>query len=191
MQFLTASLAALTAVLFAAATVTVSVDPAASSVHWKGYKVTGAHEGDIAVKSGQLDFEGDILVGGRFVIDMPSLTVTDLEGEYAEQLRGHLASDDFFGVATHPEAKLVITDATPGKAGQYTLTGDLTIKETTKPITFDATVYTVDGKRVAAAAIKVDRSEYDVRYGSGSFFDDLGDKAIYDEFDLDVKLVTK
>ena len=189
MQFIALSLSALLGLV--ATIATVSIDPAASNVHWKGYKVTGAHEGDINIKSGNLTFDGDKLTGGQFVIDMGTITVTDLTGEYADKLKGHLASDDFFGVASHPEAKLVITKVKPGKAGKYAVTGDLTIKETTKPITFDATVYQVDGKRIATADITIDRSKYDVRYGSGSFFDNLGDKTIYDDFDLNVKLVSK
>ena len=170
---------------------TAPVDPAASTVTWKGYKVTGAHEGTIAVKSGTLEFtDAGQLTGGRFVIDMPSLAVTDLTGEYADQLRGHLTSADFFGVGDYPEARYTITGVTPGKVGQYRVDGELTIKDQTHAESFDANVYQVDGAYVATAQLKVDRSKYDVRYGSGSFFDDLGDKAIYDEFDLDIKLVT-
>ena len=170
---------------------TASVDPAASTVTWKGYKVTGAHEGTIAVKSGQLQFsDAGQLQGGTFVIDMGTLAVTDLTGEYADQLRGHLVSADFFGVEDYPEARYTITGVTPGEVGQYRVDGELTIKDQTHAESFDANVYQVDGAYVAAAQLKVDRSKYDVRYGSGSFFDDLGDKAIYDEFDLDIKLVT-
>ena len=170
---------------------TASVDPAASTVTWKGYKVTGAHEGTIAVKSGQLQFsDAGQLQGGTFVIDMGTLAVTDLTGEYADQLRGHLVSADFFGVEDYPEARYTITEVTPGKVGQYRVDGQLTIKDKTHAESFDANVYQVDGAYVATAQLKVDRSKYDVRYGSGSFFDDLGDKAIYDEFDLDIKLVT-
>lgn len=188
MQFLLS----LTALFALATTIsTVAVDPAASTVAWTGYKVTGSHEGTIDIKSGSLEFDGDRLTGGRFVIDMGTIAVTDITGEYADKLRGHLVSGDFFGVTDHPEATLVITDVQAGKAGKYTVTGDLTVKSITKPVTFGTTVYQVDGKRIAEADITVDRSAYDVRYGSGSFFDDLGDKTIYDEFDLSVKLVSK
>ena len=170
---------------------TATVDPAASTVTWKGYKVTGAHEGTIAVKSGQLQFsDAGQLQGGSFVIDMGSLAVTDLTGEYADKLRGHLVSGDFFGTDEYPEARYTITKVTPGKVGQYRVDGQLTIKDKTHAESFDANVYRVDGAYVATAQLKIDRSKYDVRYGSGSFFDDLGDKAIYDEFDLDIELVT-
>ena len=174
-----------------ASLITASVDPAASTVTWKGYKVTGAHEGTIAIKSGQLEFsDAGQLQGGTFAIDMGTLAVTDLTGEYADQLRGYLVSGDFSGTGEYPEARYTITEVTPGKVGQYRVDGNLTIKDKTHAESFDANVYQVDGTYVATAQLEVDRSKYDVRYGPGSFFDDLGDGASYDEFDLDIELVT-
>ncbi|MEM6320648.1 MAG: YceI family protein [Bacteroidota bacterium] len=172
--------------------VTVSVDTNASEITWKGYKVTGEHAGTIVVKDGNFVYEDNVLKGGSFEIDMTSITCTDLTGEYADKLVGHLKSDDFFGVATYPTAKFVITKvASRGKAGEYKVTGDLTIKETTKEIKFNANVDASSGVPVATADITIDRSDFNVRYGSGSFFDNLGDKTIYDEFDLGLKLVGK
>ena len=155
-----------------------------SKVTWKAYKVTGSHTGSVDLKSGALVFEEGALKGGEFVVDMPSLVSTDLEGEYKGKLEGHLKSDDFFGVANHPTASLVFTEVKASGKNSYEVTGDLTIKGITKPVTFDVSVY---GSK-ATATLKVDRAEYDVRYGSGSFFDNLGDKTIYDEFDLVVDL---
>ncbi len=155
-----------------------------STVTWKGYKVTGSHYGTINLKSGSLSFDGEKLVGGEFVVDMSSLISTDLQGEYKGKLEGHLKSDDFFGVAKHPTSTLVFTDVKANGKNSYEVTGDLTIKGITKAVTFDVSVY---GSK-ATATMKVDRSEYDVPYGSGSFFDNLGDKTIYDEFDLVVDL---
>ncbi|WP_419212282.1 YceI family protein [Maribacter sp. X9] len=155
-----------------------------STVTWKGYKVTGSHEGTIDLKSGYLEMENGKLTGGEFVVDMTSINNTDLDADSQGKLEGHLKSDDFFGVANHPTAKLVFTSVKPMNKDSYTVTGDLTIKETTKPITFVVSVY----KNKATATMKIDRAEYDVRYGSGSFFDNLGDKTIYDEFDLVVDL---
>lgn len=170
----------------------VSIDTQKSNIEWKGYKVTGEHAGNVKVKSGSLDMNGANLTGGSFEIDMNSISCTDLQGEWADKLVGHLKSDDFFGTAKYPTAKFVITKVVSrGKAGEYKVTGNLTIKSTTKPVTFNATVTEEGGKKKAVAAIKLDRSEYDIRYGSGSFFDNLGDKTIYDEFDLNVTLVTK
>lgn len=151
-----------------------------SQVVWKGYKVTGSHEGIISIKSGHLTFDNDKLVGGEFVIDMSTITVTDLEGDYKGKLEGHLKSDDFFGTANNPTATLVFTDVSESGKNAYNVTGDLTIKGKTNPINFVLSVY---GNK-ATASLKVDRSKYDVRYGSASFFDNLKDKTIYDEFDL-------
>ncbi|WP_299549758.1 YceI family protein [Seonamhaeicola sp.] len=151
-----------------------------SKVVWKGYKVTGSHEGTINIKSGFLNFEADKLVGGEFVIDMATINATDLEGNWKAKLDGHLKSDDFFGVATYPTATLVFTKVEASGKNAYSVTGDLTIKGKTNPISFTISVY---GSK-ATANLKIDRSKYDVRYGSTSFFDNLQDKAIYDEFDL-------
>lgn len=170
--------------------VSVAVDADASQITWKGYKVTGEHAGTIAVKEGNFTYDGDVLTGGSFVIDMTSIACTDLQGEYAGKLVGHLKSDDFFGVATYPTAKFEITKVVSrGKAGDYKITGNLTIKETTKEIRFNANVDQSTGVPVATADITIDRSDFNVKYGSGSFFDNLGDKTIYDEFDLGLKLV--
>jgi len=160
---------------------TVNVEK--SKVTWKGYKVTGEHEGTINLESGVLMFDGQTLTGGKFVMDMTSINTTDLEGEYKGKLDGHLKSADFFGVEKHPTAKFEITKAV-GSGNTYKVTGDLTIKDITNPITFDMTV----NGNTASAQLKIDRAKYDVRYGSGSFFDNLGDKTIYDEFDLNVNL---
>ncbi len=160
-----------------------------SEIQWTGRKVTGKHHGTVNLLEGGLEFDGDKLVGGGFTIDMTSITVTDLEGEMKGKLEGHLKSDDFFGITNHPTATFKITDvAARDASGGYKITGDLTIKGITKPIKFNAVVADSNDGRTATADIQVDRSEYNVRYGSGSFFDNLGDKTIYDEFDLSVKL---
>lgn len=156
-----------------------------SSVVWKAYKVTGSHEGTIDLKEGSLLFDGDKLTGGEFVVDMTTINTTDLAaGQGKEKLDGHLHSDDFFATATHPTSKLVFTSVKASGKNSYDVTGDLTIKGKTAPVTFTVSVY---GSK-ATATLKVDRTKYDVKYGSGAFFDNLGDKTIYDEFDLVVDL---
>lgn len=162
----------------------VEVKANESTVAWKAYKVTGSHTGTVDLKSGGLVFDNGILKGGEFIVDMTSITCTDLEGEYKQKLEGHLKSDDFFSVAYYETAKLVFINSKPSGKTSYEVTGELTIKGITKPVTFDVSVY---GSK-ATATLKIDRAEYDVRYGSGSFFDNLGDKTIYDEFDLVVDL---
>ncbi|MDO6759246.1 YceI family protein [Tamlana sp. 2_MG-2023] len=151
-----------------------------STVVWKGYKVTGSHEGTIAIKSGTLEFDKDKLVGGEFVIDMTTISSTDLEGEYKGKLDGHLKSDDFFGVEKFPTSKLVFKKVKASGKNAYNVTGDLTVKGKTHAIDFTISIY---GSK-ATASLKIDRTKYDIRYGSASFFDDLADKAIYDEFDI-------
>ena len=151
-----------------------------SKVVWKGYKVTGSHEGIISITYGHLNFDKDILTGGSFEIDMTSIAVTDLEGEHKGKLEGHLKSDDFFGVTKFPSASLTFTKVESTGKNSYKVTGDITIKGKTEIVSFDLSVY---GNK-ANASLKIDRTKFDVRYGSTSFFDGLKDKAIYDEFEL-------
>jgi len=155
-----------------------------SNIEWEGEKVTGSHEGTIDLKDGYFTMENGELKGGEFVMDMTSITVTDLEGEDKGKLEGHLKSDDFFGVNNHPTAKLVITSVAKKSNDTYGVVADLTIKEKTNSITFDLDM----DDNSASTELTIDRSKYDVRYGSGSFFDNLGDKTIYDNFELDVEL---
>lgn len=155
-----------------------------SNLVWKGYKVTGSHAGTIAINSGSLTFKDDKLTGGEFTIDMTTLESTDITGEYKGKLDGHLKSDDFFGTASFPTATLSFTEVKATGKNAYEVTGDLTIKGKTNKVTFDFSVY---GSK-ANATLKVDRTKYGIRYGSASFFDNLKNKAIYDEFDIIVDL---
>ncbi|WP_237274936.1 YceI family protein [Tenacibaculum ovolyticum] len=155
-----------------------------SNVVWKGYKVTGAHQGTIAIKSGHLNFNEDKLTGGEFTIDMSSISSTDLQGEYKGKLEGHLKSDDFFGVTKYPTASLVFKKVKSVSKNAYKITANITIKGKTEKVSFNFSVY---GNK-ANASLKIDRTKFDVKYGSTSFFDGLKDKAIYDEFDLIVDL---
>jgi polyisoprenoid-binding protein YceI len=128
-------------------TVAYGVDVAASSVTWYGDKPIGASEtGTVNLAEGQLNFAGDQLVDGTIIIDMASIATTSQSGGMADQLIGHLASDDFFGVATYPTAQLMLKSAEPtGTANQYLVKADLTIKETTKEIEFVTDVAVADG----------------------------------------------
>jgi len=161
-----------------------------STVAWLGKKVTGEHNGFIAVKTASLDVQKSELKGGSFEIDMTSITNEDLTDEgYNKKLVDHLKSDDFFGVEKYPTAKFVITNVEPKSGNDYTITGKITIKERTEEITFPATVTIGESEVTASAKVVIDRSKFDVKYGSGSFFDGLGDKMIYDDFELDIKIV--
>ena len=165
------------------------VDTAKSTVKWLGKKVTGEHFGKISVKEGALEVSNGKVTGGKVVIDMQSLAVEDIKDAGMNgKLVGHLKSDDFFGVATYPTSELVITKV-ESNGNNHTFSGNLTIKGITNPATFTATS-SKDGKStVYKGTMTIDRSKYNVKYGSKSFFDNLGDKVIYDEFTLDFSLV--
>jgi polyisoprenoid-binding protein YceI len=184
----------LLAILAMSATVSTNynVDTQSSSIVWMGYKVTGKHTGTVKVQRGNLTIDNGVLTAGSFAVDLNTITCTDMEGEYAAKLVGHLKSDDFLGVASSPTATFVITKAIPQDSkGNYKILGNLTIKGITKEVKFFANVAENNGMVNAAGKITIDRSEFNMRYGSGSFFDGLGDKTIYDEFDLQVALVAK
>ncbi len=167
---------------------TIYVDTDKSVINWKAYKVAGEHYGTLKIKEGVFVFNNNKLVQGTFTFDMTSIQSTDLQGEWADKLNGHLKSPDFFGVEAHPTATFTITKvASRGAEGDYKITGDLTIKGITKEIKFNALM---EGPS-ATASLVLDRTDFDIKYGSGSFFDDLGDKTIYDEFDLDLSIQLK
>jgi polyisoprenoid-binding protein YceI len=168
-----------------------------SSLSWTGEKVTGSHNGILSVKSGEAIIENNTLVGGSFELAMGTIKNLDIEDpKYNKKLTDHLLSADFFNALEFPVARFVITTATPLKepnpdGTNYTITGDLTIKGLTAPITFPAKV-TLDGKQaLAQATTKVDRTAFNIRYGSGKFFENLGDKLIYDMFTVSCNLVSE
>lgn len=162
------------------------INVAASQVKWTGSKIGGSHHGEIKIKDGFFDLKNGEINGGKVVIDMNTLTNTDLEdAEYNQKLVGHLKSDDFFGVSSYPTSTFEVVSATPFKNGKSTVTGKLKIKENTETITFDV----IKTGNKYTTQLKVDRSKFDVRYGSDSFFDNLGDNVIDDIFVLDMELV--
>ncbi len=170
----------------------LQVNPDKSNITWTGKKVTGEHTGNVRIKSGTVQLTDGKISGGNFVIDMTSITCTDLTNEeYNQKLVGHLKSDDFFSTQKHPEAKLVISSVSPAQQDEYAIKGQLTIKGKTLPVEFPAKVIT-DGKTLSGTAkIDVNRTSYDIKYGSGSFFDNLGDKAIDDIFTLNINIIAK
>ena len=163
---------------------TKNINTTTSTIEWVGKKVTGQHNGTVNFKDGAIVLKKNKLAGGTFTVDMTSLTATDLSGEYQGKLNGHLKADDFFGTDKFPTAKLVFKTIGTKSTNVYNVTADLTIKGITKPVTF---VLTMNGN-TATAAFNVDRTKYDIRYNSKSFFESIGDKAIYDEFELKVNL---
>lgn len=167
------------------------VNTSQSTLNWKGEKVTGEHSGTVQIAGGELTVVNDQFKAGTFTINMSSITVTDIKDPGTNaKLLGHLKSDDFFSTAKYPTSTFEATSIAPaGQAGNYLVKGNLTIKGITQAIEFPASIV-INGKNLmATATIKVDRTKFDIRYGSKSFFQSIGDKAIYDDFTIDVKLV--
>jgi polyisoprenoid-binding protein YceI len=179
-----ALLAILLSVTFQSFTTNDNVKVKKSTVEWKGEKVVGSHEGTISLKSADLIYEKKKLKGGNFIMDMSTIVCTDLSGDYKNNLEGHLKSDDFFGVEKFPTASLNIKKVDKIKGDQYKISAKLTIKGISKTIEFTA----VEKSNSFNAIIKIDRTDFNINYGSGSFFDNLGDKMIYDEFEIKVSL---
>lgn len=172
---------------------TYKVDSAASPVKWVGKKITGSeHAGNISVKGGSLTFTGDLITAGEVNVDMNTITVTDIPAadEMNGKLTGHLKSPDFFNVAKYPDAKLVIKSSEKTKTG-LKVKGDLTFIGKTNPIEFDAVVTKSATGVTTKSEVKIDRTKWDLKYGSGDFFKGLGDKAINNDFYLTVDLTAK
>lgn len=166
-------------------------DPDQSKLEWEGKKVSGAHQGTVALKSGSLSLDKGALKGGEVVVDLNRLTITDLQGEWADKLAGHLKSDDFFSVEKHPEVSFKIESVKSLGKNKYKVTGPLKIKGKSETQSFDVTVKETGKNVTVQGDIAIDRTTYDIRYGSGKFFDPktLGDKMIDDKFTLKLNLV--
>lgn len=165
---------------------TAIIDASKSSIHWVGKKITGEHEGSIKFKDGYLVFKDKKLTGGSFTANMTSLTNTDQTGSSKQKLEGHLKSEDFFNTVNFTTSTLVFKNIASKGNNIYLVTADLTIKGITNSIQFD---FIVNDQNKATATLNVNRTKYDIKYGSGSYFDDLGDKTIYDNFELNIVLV--
>ncbi len=162
-----------------------------SKVHWIGSKVVGKHNGTIEIKEGEAYMKDGKLIGGKALIDMTSITVLDItDPETNAKLKGHLESDDFFSTEKFETSLFEITNVKED-GNKYAVTGNLTIKDITHAITFTLSVNNSDGKYYATADFDIDRTMWDVKYGSGKFFDKLGDNMIYDNFNIRFDVVTK
>jgi polyisoprenoid-binding protein YceI len=166
------------------------IDYSKSIVSWNGKKVTGEHSGKIQIKNGNLVLKQNEITGGTLEMDMNSITNEDLKDAGMKQrLVGHLKSDDFFSVAKFPVSTLVLTNVKKLSPNESEFTGNLTIKGITNPVTFKATTSLGGNELKANGKLVINRAKYDVRYGSGSFFEGLGDRLIYDDFTLEFNLV--
>lgn len=162
---------------------------AQSNIEWTGKKVTGSHNGTISIKAGTLLLNDNKLSGGNFIIDTSSIKILDITDPATNaQFAGHLFSEDFFATERFPEASFIITHADQVNDNHYLITGDLTIKGITNPVSFEANVHAKDDIVSAAGKILVDRTKFNIKFRSGNFFTNLGDTLIYNEFELNVKL---
>lgn len=169
---------------------------AGSTLGWTGSKVGKSHNGTIDITSGGISLTDGVVTGGEFVIDMNSIKDLDVENEeYNAKLVGHLKSDDFFGVEAHPTATFKITgaEAVSGQdSGNYSVTGDLTIKGITHSINFPAQIDVTAEGVSTKAVFPIDRSKWEVKFGSTNFFEDLvGDKIISNEIEIALDFVSK
>ena len=162
------------------------IDISKSTVKWVGKKVTGSHEGNISIKEGHIHFDDNAFTGGNIVIDMSTIECTDLDGDSKQNIENHLSSDDFFGVKKYPTANLEVISAEKVKysKNKYRVKGILEIKSIKNDVEFEVVI----DNSLAKVELVIDRTKYDIKYGSGSFFDNLGDKMIYDDFNLSVSL---
>jgi len=170
---------------FAAKDNSYKVDAEKSKITWVGKKVTGQHNGTIQLAEGAFTMKGKKIASGSFAIDMTTLKDNDANA----RLETHLKSDDFFSTEKFPKATFVTSKIESKGGDQYLVKGDLTIKGITNAIEFPATIVIANGTINAKANIVVDRTKFDIKFRSGNFFENLGDKAIEDNFELGVELV--
>ncbi|MBD2722476.1 YceI family protein [Hymenobacter armeniacus] len=174
-----------------------ALQPQLSTLGWEGKAVTHGHNGTMNFSSGELLVKGNAVVGGTVTVDMKTMKATDIkDAESHGKFVGHMSSDDFFGVATYPTSTFKIVSVAPIKgaakdADNATITGDMTIKGVTQRISFPAKVGVKDGVAAATGKVTIDRTKFGLKYGSKSFFESIGDKAIYDTFDLTFNVIAK
>ncbi|SFN87171.1 Polyisoprenoid-binding protein YceI [Bizionia echini] len=166
------------------------VDTDASTIMWKGFKPTGSHTGTIQLESGVFTMNGDAIESGSFLVDMTSLNVTDIPEEEEDhgKLTGHLKSPDFFDVETFPASAFEVTGFT-SENGKMMLSGNLKMKDVENNISIPVTITeNNDSVTITSETFTVDRSKWNIKYGSKSFFDDLGDKFINDDMELQITI---
>lgn len=178
--------------LYVNAQIKYKADVTNSKITWLGKKITGEHSGTIDLSDGEFTINKDMLTKANFQIDMTSIKNLDLTDEgYKAKLEGHLKSDDFFGVEKFPKATFFLDKAVKIQKGNTFIGGKITIKGVTQTIVFKAVIVdTPEGKRIYAN-LTIDRTKFNLKYGSGSFFDNLGDKTIYDDFNVTLNLLMK
>ena len=163
-----------------------------SSIKWTGRELsTKSHYGSLQMKNGSLTVNTDGTINGIIKIDMTTIDCEDLQGRSKASLERHLRSDDFFSVESHPIATLTFkSEGGIGAGNKLAFNGDLEIKGISHPISFESELKSVDPKVSALVDMTFDRSKYNVRFRSGTFFQNLGDKLIYDDIEISVDIIT-
>ena len=168
---------------------TLWIDKLASDVQWIGRKVTGEHNGHIQVSGGFIVKSKGKLKSGEILMDMQSIIVDDIEDpKWNQKLVTHLKDDDFFNSEKYPTAKFVFNKF-KGKGADTHVSGEMTIRDKSVLMNLILNVAVDTDSSYAMGSIDIDRSLFDVKYGSGSFFEGLGDKMIMDEFSLNFKVI--
>ena len=162
-----------------------------STIKWTGKEITTkSHYGILDLKEGSIYVNNDGIISGKVVIDMNSINCLDMSGRGKNRLEGHLRSDDFFGVNSYPEANLIFTSWSVNNLGKILYKGDLTIKNITHPITFSGSVKKIDIGYRSTINLSFDRTLYEIKFRSGKYFQNLGDKLILDNIDISAEIVT-
>lgn len=168
------------------------IQPKNSKITWYAEKVTGSHYGDLSILNGNISVENNQIIAGTASVDMTSITVSDIEhAEYNAKLVKHLKGKDFFDTENHKAATFEMTKFVAKKGEEdanYEIQGILTIKGISQPVRFPAKISFKENALQARGTIVFDRTKYDIQYRSGSYFDSLGDKMIYDEVRLKFEL---
>ena len=168
------------------------IDIENSQIKWIGKKVTSSHDGFVNIKSGNISMKGNQVTSGNIVVDMNSIYNTDIKNEeYSNKLTGHLKNEDFFNVDSFPTSFLNINKSEKIEGSRYRYFGDLTIKGITNPIEFEGSISQSEDKYSANINLSFDRTLWKIHYGSGKFFDDLGDRMILDYIDLEILIIAK
>lgn len=163
------------------------IDLSSSKIYWKGSGAAGTHAGTVNLKDGKLDIENDKIRGGYAIVDMKSIVCEEKNKEMGHILKKHLDGADFFDVEKYPEAKFEITSVT-SENNQLEITGDLTLKDVTRRITFPAGV-SRSGQKITykAPGFIIDRTQWGIHFGSINYFKHLADSFIND--DIEIRLV--
>ena len=169
---------------------TFSLDTSKSVINWVGKTIVNRqHTGTLNLSKGSVIMDGNNITGGEFTMDMKTIKVTDMPAERAPNLENHLKNEDFFDVSKFPTGTFKITKVTNNGA-TATITGNLTLKNITKSISFPATIQRTGNTLTAKAkGVKFNRTEFDVKHRSGNFFSGLGDRAIEDDIEIDIEIV--